>query len=197
MQPPSPRQALPCMHARVRGFCCARRSERGRRLRRMRVVVHRLAERFARAEDVGLGQRLLAVARLGEQVAAEEGAGRRRPSAGRSPSRAARAACRTTASCGGRARAARRRPGARRPVGDVADRHHRARSGCTAARPRAPRPATGSASRTRRPRSATGRPQRSRSIGMTEAMASLHQREHLARTGVEQQRLVVRRAGTG
>lgn len=71
---PSPRQALPCMQARVWGCSAGEALEGGGGLRGVGVVVHLPAEGFARAEDVAFGERLAAVGALGEEVAAEEGA---------------------------------------------------------------------------------------------------------------------------
>ena len=108
---PSPRQALPCMQASVRGLLRAP----GARASPPSAARARSSPSAGGTLRSGRGCRPRSAAcspwpRLGEQVAAEEGAASACPSAGRSPSRAARAACRTTAACAGRARAARRRP---------------------------------------------------------------------------------------
>ena len=63
------------MHARERRRLLRREAfeDRGG-VRGVGEVVHRRAERFARAQDVRFGERRLAGAALGEQVAAQEGA---------------------------------------------------------------------------------------------------------------------------
>ena len=87
--PPAPRRARATGARRRRARrcrACTRASSAPRardargcpRLRGVREVVHRLTERFAGTEDVGLGQGDLAGAALREQVAAEERARRRR-----------------------------------------------------------------------------------------------------------------------
>ena len=74
---PSPRTSV---HARQgRRFLTRQAFEDRARVRGVGEVIQRRAERFARTEDVGLGERRLAGAALREQVAAEEGA-RRSPS---------------------------------------------------------------------------------------------------------------------
>ena len=60
------------MHGEGRRTLGGEALENGRRLRRVRKVVHRRAKRLARAQDVRLGQRHIARAALGEEVAAEE-----------------------------------------------------------------------------------------------------------------------------
>ena len=67
---PAPRAAV---HARQHLRLLARQALQDRGgVRRVRVVVHRRAERFARPEDVGLGDRRRAAAALREEVAAEQ-----------------------------------------------------------------------------------------------------------------------------
>jgi hypothetical protein len=67
----------PAKHSRActRAPAAARRasfSSTELRMRRMREVVHRRAERLARPEDVGLGDRRRAAPALGEEVPAKE-----------------------------------------------------------------------------------------------------------------------------
>ena len=59
------------MHASISGLSAASRSSCAR-VFGVREIVHRLAEGFGRAEDVGLYDGRVGAAALGEEIAAEE-----------------------------------------------------------------------------------------------------------------------------